>query len=64
MVSNSAYVYGANFIAKFRWESGFLGGYPLGHQRECSKKYLGHLSVKERVERLKTCYVIYSTEEF
>ena len=33
MVSNSAYIYGANFIAKFRWESGFLGGSmepPLG----------------------------------
>ena len=24
MVSNSAYIYGANFIAKFRWENGFL----------------------------------------
>ena len=22
----SAYIYGANFIAKFRWESGFLRG--------------------------------------
>ena len=31
----SPYIYGANFIAKFRWESGFLkGGFhgtPLGH---------------------------------
>ena len=29
----SPYVYGANFIAKFWWESGFLGGFhgtPLG----------------------------------
>ena len=26
MVSNSAYIYSANFIAKFRWESGFLKG--------------------------------------
>ena len=26
MVSNSAYIYGANFVAKFRWESGFLKG--------------------------------------
>ena len=26
MVSNSAYIYGANFIAKFRWENGFLKG--------------------------------------
>ena len=44
---DSAYIYGANFIAKFRWESGFLGGsmeLPLGHQRK--QKYLGHLSVK------------------
>ena len=45
------YIYGANFIARFRWESGFLGvggaafhGTPLGHEREF--KYLGHLSVK------------------
>ena len=37
-----AYIYGANFIAKFRWESGFLRGSSmdppplgmLGHQRE------------------------------
>ena len=33
------YIYGANLIAKFLWESGFLkgGGFhgtPLGHQRE------------------------------
>ena len=28
MVSNSAYIYGANFIAQFRWESGFLRGIP------------------------------------
>ena len=26
MVSNSAYIYCANFIAKFRWKSGFLAG--------------------------------------
>ena len=45
----SPYIYGGNFIAKFRWESGFLKGVPwnphpppLGHQREY--KYLGHLS--------------------
>ena len=28
----SPYIYGANFIAKLWWESGFLKG--LGHQRE------------------------------
>ena len=27
MVSSSAYIYGANFIATFRWESGFLRGF-------------------------------------
>ena len=46
MIFYVPYIYGANFIAKFRWESGFLRGGsmepPLGHQRE----YLGHLSVK------------------
>ena len=26
MVFDSAYIYGANFIAKFRWENGFLRG--------------------------------------
>ena len=39
-------LYGANFIAKFWWKSGFLRvfhGTPLGHQGEY--KYLGHLSV-------------------
>ena len=34
MFFDSEYIYGANFIAKFRWESGFLGGFmeppPLG----------------------------------
>ena len=33
----SPYIYGAIFIAKFRWKSGFLTGgsmEPLGHQRE------------------------------
>ena len=46
MIIYSAYIYGANFIAKFLWESGFLSGFhgiPLGHQREW--KYFGHLSV-------------------
>ena len=28
------YIYGANFIAKFRWESGGVPWNPLGHQRE------------------------------
>ena len=28
MIFYSAYTYGANFIAKFRWESGFLRGIP------------------------------------
>ena len=48
MILYSAYIYGANFIAKFRWESGFLRGVPwnlLGHQWEW--KYLGHLSVNQ-----------------
>ena len=40
MVSNSVYIYGANFIAKFRWESGISeGGYmepPLGTNRSKS----------------------------
>ena len=26
MIFYSVYIYGANFIAKFRWESGFLRG--------------------------------------
>ena len=33
MIFYSAYIYGANFIAKFWWEKGFLGGFhgsPLG----------------------------------
>ena len=33
----SPYISGPNFIAKFRWKSGFLKGVPwnpLGHQRE------------------------------
>ena len=37
MVSYSAYIYGANFIAKFRWENGFLRGFhgtPPWAQRE------------------------------
>ena len=36
MVSDIAYIYGANFNAKFRWKIGFLRGFhgtPLGHQR-------------------------------
>ena len=47
MVFDSAYIYGANFIAIFWWKSGFLGGSmePPGHQREL--KYLGHVSLKE-----------------
>ena len=28
MVLDSLYMYGANFIAKFRWKSGFLKGVP------------------------------------
>ena len=38
----SPYIYGANFIAKFRWQSGFLNPpwAPTG------VKYLGHLCVK------------------
>ena len=34
IVFDSAYIYGENFIAKFRWKSGFLGGFqgtPLGN---------------------------------
>ena len=27
IVFDSAYIYGENFIAKFRWESGFLRGH-------------------------------------
>ena len=48
MIFYSAYIYGANFFAKFLCESGFLRGIhgtPLGHQRKW--KYLGPLSVKD-----------------
>ena len=44
MIYYSAYIYGANFIAKFRWKSGFLRGFhgtPHGHQWEW--KYLNTL---------------------
>ena len=37
VISYSPCIYGANFIAKFLWESGFQKGVPwnpLGHQRE------------------------------
>ena len=56
MIFYSTYIYGANFIVKFRWKSGFLRfgplePPPLGHQRvkvpwsrKC--KALMHLSVK------------------
>ena len=30
MIFYNAYIYGANFIAKFRWESGFLRLVPRG----------------------------------
>ena len=39
VICYSPYLYGENFIAKFRWENGILKGdpwnpLPLGHQRE------------------------------
>ena len=37
MIFYSAFIYGANFIAKLQWKSGFLRGVscnPFGHQRE------------------------------
>ena len=40
MVSNSVYIYGANFITKFQWESGFLGGVPSPLGTNVSKSTL------------------------
>ena len=50
MMFYSAYIYGTYFIAKFRWESGFLMGVCLGLQWEW--KYLGHISVNMVVSNI------------
>ena len=45
MIFYSPYIYSANFVAKFRWESGFLRGVPwttLGTNGIKSRPYLGH----------------------
>ena len=51
----SAYIYGANFIAKFRWKSVFLGGFhgnPLRHQQEWNEKNCSCKPVQDNIEPL------------
>ena len=53
MVFEIAYVYGANFIAKFRWKSDFSQGIPWTPPwASTGVKYLGHLVLFNKTIRI------------